>query len=346
MRVLQVRGDEPIADHRYAIECLHRLGDDLLPVRRLRPAGVDGNQPAAGRINVGLEPEDRAVVVEERVFVVEVVDQLDEGRVGRAQGLVEDAVLVVRPLRHGDDQVRAVVGDAAVELPFLLVGTLVDEVVFLLGCPERVEVELVIIVGPLQVLAGLRLGEAAVVEAASVPGPRSARELDPAQQVVAIAARGDVADPPLLPVGARRGQAVGEERTVVAHRTPRQGDGPIGGERVGVEQDSRLGIGCGGRVEDALVLKPAVPCVEVAPTLLKGDAELLVVPELGKTLLDRTASRDRFEKSGRDPVLGFDPVAGRRRVRVLERPVRVGDPGTMVVVDGVGSRRLGIARFA
>ena len=173
----------------HAVERLLRLGDDLLPVLGLRLAGVDGDHPAAGRVAVGLEPEDRAVVVEERVFVVEVVDQLDEGRVGVAQGLVEDAVLVVGPLRHGDDQVRAVVGDAAVELPLLVVGTLVDEDVVLLGRPELVEVELLIVVGPLQVLAGLGLGEAAVVEAAAVLGPRGPGELDPAEQVVAVAAR-------------------------------------------------------------------------------------------------------------------------------------------------------------
>ena len=46
---------------------------------------------------------------------------------GVVEGLVEDAVLVVGPLGDGDDQVLAVVGDVAVELPLLLVGPLVDE---------------------------------------------------------------------------------------------------------------------------------------------------------------------------------------------------------------------------
>jgi hypothetical protein len=204
-----------------------------------RPARVDGDHPAARGVLVRLEPEDRPVVVDDAVLVLEVADQLDGGRVlAGVQVLVEDAVLVVGPLGDGDDQVAAVVGDGAGELPLLLVGAFVDEPVLRLRGAEPVVVQLLVVVGPLQVLAGLRLGEAAVVEAPAVLRPRGARELDPAQVVLAVAAGLDVADLPLLPVGAGRGQAVGEPFPVVADGGAGQGDGAVGRQRVGVEQQS------------------------------------------------------------------------------------------------------------
>ncbi len=58
--------------------------------------------------------------------------------------------------------------------------------------------------------------------------------------VVEVHAGLDVPDPPVLPVGTRGGEAVGDEPPVVADGRPREGDGPVLGEGVGVGE----GLGC------------------------------------------------------------------------------------------------------
>ena len=55
------------------------FGNDLLPVLAARVLAESmAMTPALGRLVVGLEEEDRAVVVDEAVVVVEVVDQVDD----------------------------------------------------------------------------------------------------------------------------------------------------------------------------------------------------------------------------------------------------------------------------
>src|SRR6266478_2080360 len=82
LRVLQIRGDERVVDGADGDERIFCLGYDLLPLGALRPRDVDGDDPAPGSAQVRLEPEPRAVVVDERVFRVELHEQLDHGRAG------------------------------------------------------------------------------------------------------------------------------------------------------------------------------------------------------------------------------------------------------------------------
>ena len=215
------------------------------------------------------------------------------------------------PLRHRDDQILAVVGHVAVELPLLLVGPLVDEDVLGLRRAELVEVELLEVVRALQVS---RPSRARGTGRSRSPMPslvhEARRELDPLEMVVAILAGGHVADLPLGPVGAGRGEAVGEQLAVLAEPRPRERDGAVLGQRVGVDQQLRLAVELVGGVEDALVLEPRVARVAVDRAFLAGDAELLVVPERGQPLLDGVALGDLLKVAKGDLVLGLDPGAG------------------------------------
>ena len=53
---------------------------------------------AAGRVQVGPEPEHRPVVVHEVITRVEIVQQFDDRRVGRSEVTIEHAVARVRAL--------------------------------------------------------------------------------------------------------------------------------------------------------------------------------------------------------------------------------------------------------
>ena len=113
-------------------------------------ASVDGDHASAGSVEIGLEPEDGTVVVDEDVLSVEVVEQLHDRRIRLREVFVVEAVLGRRALRDADDQVVAVIGDVAGEYHLFVVGALVDEFVFGLRGAEAVIVELLKIIGVAQ----------------------------------------------------------------------------------------------------------------------------------------------------------------------------------------------------
>src|SRR5258706_294595 len=75
---------------------------------------------------------------------------------------------------HLHEQIRPVLGDAGAEAPRLVVLVLEDELVFVLRVAEAVVVDLLEVVGLLEVLALLRLRVARVEEAFVVLRPRGA----------------------------------------------------------------------------------------------------------------------------------------------------------------------------
>lgn len=186
---------------------------------------------------VGLEPEDWPVIVDEVVLGVELADQVDRPGFGLIQRPVEDPVLGVGPLLDREDQELAVVRDVGVGPPVLVFWILPDQAVLGLIGPHLMKVDLLVIVGPFEVLAGLGLGEPSVEEALAVGNPLGAGELDPLQMVGVILPGRDVAHLPLVPVGAGRGETVGQQPSVVAHGSPGQGHGAIDREGVGVEEN-------------------------------------------------------------------------------------------------------------
>ena len=104
-------------------------------------------------------------------------------------------------------------------------------------------------------------------------------------------------------------------------------------ERVGIKQDSRLGVKRIGDEQDVLILQATIVLVEVSAALLFRDAVTLVVPELHQTLVDGMAVWDLIEIVKRQFVLGFDPGTGIGGIGVFEATIGIGHLGSVVVVD-------------
>ena len=116
-RILQIMGDEQVADQADAAQVFLRFGNDFFPVFPRRLARVDGDEPAFGCFQIGFEVKDGPIVADKAVFVVEVLDEIDRQRVGFAEILVGDAILVIGALPDGQYEIAAVLGDVAFESP-------------------------------------------------------------------------------------------------------------------------------------------------------------------------------------------------------------------------------------
>ena len=128
--VLEIDGEEVVADRRRrcsSVSAASGISSTQCSGSGLR-VSIATTLPR-GRILVGLEPEDRAVVVDEVVFGVEVADQVDRLGVGLVERAIEDAVLVVGSLLERQDQVLAVVGDRGDGPPFLVLGIFPDQAI-------------------------------------------------------------------------------------------------------------------------------------------------------------------------------------------------------------------------
>ena len=117
-------------DETRALQRFFALRHDDSPIRALWLGDVDFNHFAARRSQVGLEPEACAFVRDERVRRVEIVKQLHDRRVLRFQIFVVDAVLDVRALVDGDDEVVAVLSYRTAKQPVFLIRSFVNEDVF------------------------------------------------------------------------------------------------------------------------------------------------------------------------------------------------------------------------
>ncbi len=230
VRVFQIRRDELIVDRVGALQPVAAFGNDLAPVAAGRLADVDRDDASARGVEIRAEIKNRPDVVDERVVRVKLVEQFDHGRVRRREVFVIDAVAPVRPLIDGDDQVTAIVGDAAEKAPFLLVRALIDQLILRLRRAEPVIIELLKIVQALELMGGIRFVEAAVEKSLPILCTGRARGLHPLDQVRQIRARFDLAHLPFLPIGTGGGKAVGDEPAVIADRIGSQGHGAVGGE--------------------------------------------------------------------------------------------------------------------
>lgn len=113
--VLEIFGEEFIVDGVGTDHGVLSLRHDRLPVGALGGASVDGDQAAARCVEVGLEPKDGTIVIDELVLGIEVVEQLDDLRVRLAEVFVVEAVFGRCALLDGNDEVAAIVGDSGVE---------------------------------------------------------------------------------------------------------------------------------------------------------------------------------------------------------------------------------------
>src|SRR5262249_3337090 len=251
-------------------------------------ADVDGDDATARGVEVRDEVEERALIVDEVKFCLELVDQLDGQAIGLVEILVGDAALPTGgAVANVDDEIMAILGGAGGEGPHRVLGPVVDEDIVGLWGAKAVIVDFLVEVEALECLAGLWLGESAVEKAAGVDRPRGLAELAPLDLVVERLAGLQVEPLPGNPVGAGLGDGVGEVLAVLAERWhPRQGDGAVFRPLVRIENDLRLAIELIDDIKDRLILQSVVFQVVIAAGDLEGGGVASIVPQLGESLAD------------------------------------------------------------
>ena len=133
---------------------------------------------------IGLKEQQRSLVANRRVFLVEVVDQGHELRLRSFQILVHDAIFVVRAFPGRDDQEVAVLGDLGIESPSRIRRIGMDERVLRLFGPQPMVKNLLIEVQALEGLAFFRSIVGTVEEALIIGRPGGHREFRPVDFVV------------------------------------------------------------------------------------------------------------------------------------------------------------------
>ena len=172
----------------------------------------------------------------------------------------------------------AVVGHTPREAPFLLIGPMIDQAIGRLESAEPMIIELVEVIDALEFMRRIRFVIAAVVKALAVLGPGCAGRLDPLDLVGQIQSTLNLTHLPFLPIGARGGEPVGHQLSIIADRVAAQGDCPIGGKLVRIEEDLRLFAERLQSVKHGLILQPVVFVEKVAATLFMRNTVALVVP--------------------------------------------------------------------
>ena len=96
MRVLQIVGDKPVAYEIDRLELIRSLWDKLADL--LRVLGVNRDEPAARRREIGSKPQVRPFISNKVVGGVLLVQKLDHLCIRVRQVLVENAIFRVGPL--------------------------------------------------------------------------------------------------------------------------------------------------------------------------------------------------------------------------------------------------------
>ena len=339
--ILQVLGEDEVADHARALEHLRLLGHEL--AQRLQAlADIERDDAAARRLEVGGRVEGRAVVSDDRPLVRKRADDLARLRGWIAEIADEEQVLRIGAFVDRDDEVASVLRDACAEAPGRVLGPREDERVLPLRRAEAVVADLVVEVERLELLARLRLGEAAVEEALLVLRPRCAGELRPADLVGQDRARRDIHHAPAGPVGSGLALREGKQVARIGERHASERDGAVLRPSVRVEQDARLAVERILDVDDRLVLEAVVLGEDIARALLRRRGVARIVEQLLEPRADRAALGDRREERVGDLVLRRDPRGdlGVDADIVLEPAVRVGDLRAVVVVGLIDLSRL------
>ena len=121
-RILQIQRDKLSPDERHGLQHVGLLGHQFLPAFAGRLRDVGGHDAVSGSVEVGAQEERIAVVADEIVLRVEARDPRHDLRVGFAQIENRKLILALGAAPHADHEKVAVVGDLAVESPFLFVG--------------------------------------------------------------------------------------------------------------------------------------------------------------------------------------------------------------------------------
>jgi hypothetical protein len=136
-----------------------------------------------------------------------------------------------------------------------------------------------------------------------------------------------------LPVRSARREAVSEITTVIRRSLARQRHRTIRREQIRIEKDACGGVPSILHVQDVLILETGVLEIEVAAAFLERRAVSRIIPELSQAVLDCGPLGNACEEAVRELVLRFDPRLGRRRVGILQPPIRIGDADAVLDVD-------------
>ncbi len=342
MGVVEVHGREPVADDLDELQRVLALRHDLLDgARAMR---VHRDHPSERRVPVGLEVQPATGGPDRDEVRVRHVDhgahdrRLDPAREVRDVHPVHG----VRAPVDRDDQQPAVVEHLRLEGPLGLLGRREDESILGGRRPDPVVAQLHVAVRRVVRRVGGRLREPAVEEAGVVRGPGRLGELRPRDPVRELLARRDPSHRPRPPIGPRVADRARDELAALRDDGRRQRGRPVVAEPVRVQDHGPLPIRGARRPQHVLVLEAGVAELEPAVAAPPRGAGPREVPQLAEPGSDRVAGGCRRQDVVGEGVLLRDPGPGRRRVSVLERPVRVGDPVPVVVVDLVGGRRRGV----
>ena len=226
----------------HAFERFGGLRNDLAPVRARGLGDINGDHAAARGIQIGVDPKERAVVVNKTVLGIKIIEQLHHGRAGQGEVLIVEPVAGVGAFGDVDEQVMAIVSHGGAEAPVFMIRAIVHQAVGGLRRPDDVIIDFLEIIHLGELSVGLGLIVAGIEKAFAILGPGRAGEFHPFQGVGQVLAGADIADLPFLPVGTGGGQPVGHELAIVANGHAGEGDGAIGGKFVGIEQHGGLGV--------------------------------------------------------------------------------------------------------
>ena len=344
MGVVEIHGRQPVAHDPDELERVVPLGDDLLD-RSLR-IHVHRDHPPERGVAVGLEVQAPGRRPDRHEVRIGLADHRAHDRGLDAARQVGDvhAVHRVRAPVDRDDQEAAVVEDLGVEGPLGLPGCREHQAIVGGRRADPVEAQLHVAVRRVVRRVGRRLREAAVEEPGVVGRPGGLRELRPPDPVRELLAGRDAPDRPRPPVGARVADGAGHELAALRDDRRRERGRAAVAEAVGVEDDRPLPARFARRPQDVLVLQAGVPELEPAVAAPPRGTGAREVPQLAETRADGVASGCLGKHAVRQRVLRSDPRPGRRRVGVLERPVRVGDPVAVVLVHLVRRRGRGVGQ--
>ena len=342
MRVVEVHGREPVAHDLDELQRVLALGDDLLDGPR--GVRVHRDHPSERGVPVGLEVQPATGGPDrDEVRVRHVDHRAHDGRLDAVREVRDEhPVHRVRAPVDRDDQQPAVVEHLGLEGPLGLLGRREDQAILGGRRPDPVIAQLHVAVRRVVRRVGGWLREPAVEEAGVVGGPGRLGELRPRDPVRQLVARRDPSHRPRPPIGPGVADRARDELAALRDDGRRQRGRPVMAEPVRVQDHGPLPVRRARRPQHVLVLEAGVAELEpavAAPPRGAGPGE---VPQLAEPGSDRVARGRRGEDLVGQRVLLRDPGPGGRRVRVLERPVRVGDPVPVVLVDLVGGRCRGV----
>src|SRR5258708_28208339 len=297
------------------------LRDEFLPAFAVVVSGVGDEDTVAGCVFVGGD-EDLSVV---DGGAVEEILAGGEACGRRAGFQVHQVELGLGPtFGDGDQQQWAVVGEVLAGSVFGIAAFVEDERIAGGISTEFVIKEVAVV----HVLAGCDVslvGIAGVVEAGVVVLPGNAGgagALDGVGQKVAGLGLDDVQRGHLRSAG--RG-AVGEILSGFAGLVPIEGNGAVGGELVGVNQDAGLAVNSFPHIEDGLVLHAFAAGIEI---IFAGDlrwSNAADGEQFGQTLVNGFASGQGIEHGPRVGHLRFHPLLRFGGLSVLEPAIVVDD---------------------